>query len=162
MHMHIRKYTHLQDIHISPAVLLVPLNKTDINPFEAIILLKRSENKNFCDTFRGYKNGISAWLKLVKLNESIPSVRYKQHRSDTSLPTIVDKINRTISRNQAKMDRKRNFDICFCEIFNHWYKKIFLEGRLGTRLFFHLFFGSYHNFQISCKLFFVKCFSYYI
>ena len=60
MHMHIRKYTHLLDIHISPAVLLVPLNKTDINPFEAIILLKRSENKNFCDTFRGYKNGISA------------------------------------------------------------------------------------------------------
>ena len=35
--------------------------------------------------------------------------------------TIADKINETISRNQAKLDRIRNlFDTCFRVIFGHW------------------------------------------
>ena len=33
--------------------------------------------------------------------------------------SIVDKTNKTMSRNQAKLDSTGNFDICFCLIFDH-------------------------------------------
>ena len=32
---------------------------------------------------------------------------------------MADKIYETMSRNQAKLDREENFEICFCIIFDH-------------------------------------------
>ena len=41
------------------------------------------------------------------------------HQVADIITTIAGKINETMSRNQAKLNRKRNFDISFCVIFDH-------------------------------------------
>ena len=52
----------------------------------------------------------------------------KQYEHDTfvkvsytkvSYTTISYKINESMSKNQAELDRVRNFDTCFCVIFDH-------------------------------------------
>ena len=56
--------------------------------------------------------------------------------------------NEKMSRNQAKLYRARNIDICFCAVFDHYYQSFFLAGRLRSRLSLHPFSSFYRNFQI--------------
>ena len=58
--------------------------------------------------------------KLRKLNTTI----YSLH--DASI--IADKTKETMSRNQAKLDRTKNSDICFGVIFDHYSNNFFWKA----------------------------------
>lgn len=60
---------------------------------------------------------------------------------------IADKINETVSRIQAKLDRTRNFNIVFWQFLTTSTRIFFLKGRLGTKLCLEPFLGFSH-FQI--------------
>ena len=82
------------------------------------------ENELFSRTIDHSENEIKVALDLFNYGtkpdlKNATGLDTTKFAKKTDLTTIADKINETMSKNQAKLDWVRNVDICFCVIYDH-------------------------------------------